>query len=77
MPKPEEEKDKKKKPQPKRKPPKKKDEKPKKIYPYEEYPPRAPEPNNLDHFTELRAEMESNTFPKHYNASQCNSGVGP
>jgi hypothetical protein len=78
LPKPEDdEKDKKKKPPPKRPNKPKKDEKPKKIYQYEEYPPKKPEPNNLDHFNDLRAEMAQSTFPGHYNATQCNSGVGP
>lgn len=79
LPKPEEDdKNKKKKPQPKRKPPKpKKDEKPKKIYPFEEYPPRPPEPSNLDHFNDLKQDMAENAFPKHFRANECNPGVAP
>jgi hypothetical protein len=78
LPKPEGDgKDAKKKPPVKRKPPNKKDEKPKKIYPYAEYPPVKPEPNNLDHFSNYRAGLAQNTFSKHYSASQCNPGVGP
>lgn len=78
LPKPEDDGKDKKKPQPKRKPPnRKKDEKPKKIYKYEDYPPKAPEPSNLVHFNEFNDDMYAKTFPKHYNAAQCNSGVGP
>ncbi|CAI2359845.1 unnamed protein product [Moneuplotes crassus] len=78
LPKPEEDdKDKKKKPQPRRQNNRKKDEKPKKIYPFEEYPPKPREPDNLYHFDNLRNEMNENIFPTHYNALQCNPGVGP
>ena len=72
LPKPEvDPKDKKKKPPQKRKPPKqKKDEKPKKIYPYEEYPPKMPEPDNRHYFDKLKTQMNENTFPKHFKASQ-------
>ena len=48
-----------------------------KIYPYEEYPKRKPEPDNLEHFNNLRDEMATNVFSNHYSASQCNPGVGP
>lgn len=79
LPKPEvDDKDKKKKAPVKRKPPnKKKDEKPKKIYPYEEYPPKKPEPTNFVHFKNFKDELSASVFPKHYSASQCNPGVGP
>jgi tetratricopeptide (TPR) repeat protein len=54
-----------------------KDEVPKKIYPYEEFPPKPLPPTNIVHVDEFTSELNSNTFPSHYCASQCNSGVGP